>query len=126
MSEPYLIAHKVRGEPVFDIAERMPCPECASSGCAECDDEGYWWICSTSGHRARPYWSEALSKIGYPEQIGDDSILSVPPSCPEGWPDHYSINDCPLRASKDEVAKGRSLLAQLGLAKPKATIVRRF
>ena len=40
MSKLYLIAHKVRGEPAFDIAIKM----------------GDWWIIPTSGHRAYPYW----------------------------------------------------------------------
>jgi hypothetical protein len=44
MSELYLIAHKVRGEPAFDIAVKME----MADGC--------WWIIPTSGHRAFPYW----------------------------------------------------------------------
>ncbi len=47
MTEPYLIAHKVRGEPAFDIAVRMQCPECNGDdamqmSCGECDYLGYW------------------------------------------------------------------------------------
>ena len=42
-SELYLIAHRVRGEPAFDIAQRSQIG----------DEEG--WIIPTSGHRAYPY-----------------------------------------------------------------------
>jgi hypothetical protein len=70
-SDLFLIAHKVRGEPAFDVACRMGCPECCAApeeawglGCSECDALGYWWIIPTSGHRAYPimYWK--LSKLG--------------------------------------------------------------
>jgi hypothetical protein len=47
-SEPYLIAHKVRGAPALDIAVQM-----------HVADE-VWWIIPTSGHRAYPYWHESL------------------------------------------------------------------
>ena len=42
MSDLYLILHKVRGEPAFDIATRLQIA----------DEEG--WIIPTSGHRAYP------------------------------------------------------------------------
>ena len=47
MSDPYLILHKVRGQPAFDIAERL-----------DLDGERIW-IIPTSGHRAYPvhYWN---------------------------------------------------------------------
>jgi hypothetical protein len=48
MTEPYLIAHVVRGQPAFDIAERIQIG----------DEEG--WIIPTSGHRAYPLWAEPL------------------------------------------------------------------
>src|SRR6185437_4927349 len=71
MPEPFLIAHLVRGEPAFDIATQIICPECstinpatgrhaAPEGCDECDHTGYWWIIPTSGHRAYPYWYQLL------------------------------------------------------------------
>jgi hypothetical protein len=71
----YLILHKVRGEPAFDIAEQIQIG----------DEEG--WIIPTSGHRA------------YPHQI-----WPLPPECeeaafntrlPADWPDHYEYNDNP-------------------------------
>lgn len=51
MTEPYLILHRVRGEPAFDIAHKITIG----------DEEG--WIVSTSGHRAYPYWSQQIGEI---------------------------------------------------------------
>jgi hypothetical protein len=75
----YLIAHKVRGEPAFDIGIRSECPECRSAGCHECTD-GYWWIIPTSGHRAYPYWHYPLGDLFAYKNVGDP---------PEGLRDHY-------------------------------------
>jgi hypothetical protein len=120
---PYLIAHVVRGEPAFDIAIRQPCPECeAGAGCDECEGEGYWWIVSTSGHRARPYETWYLPDLRMPSFDGEDMDFpwKVGPP-PSGWPDHYPINRAPPEAK----AEGRSLLAKLGLVKAKEPIRRR-
>lgn len=87
MIDLYLIAHKVRGEPAFDIATKMDCPECNAMGCLECDDLGYWWIVPTSGHRAYPYWSDPL-------QWYMDEMCDVP-AMPEGLPDHYLVPSRP-------------------------------
>ena len=126
MTDLYLIAHKVRSEPAFDIAERMACPECSRQvpdlispevvytatkmdGCADCDDEGFWWIVSTSGHRAYPYASIELSLLGITTASGlsiNEAIGEMPPSLP----DHY-----PTRQAKPEKSSGKSLLAALGL-----------
>jgi len=84
MSELYLIAHKVCGEPAFDIAERMECPLCHSVGCVECDGLGYWWIIPTSGHRAYPY---ANTECEWDE-------LSVGPP-PANLTDHYAHSASP-------------------------------
>ena len=65
MSELYLIAHKVRGEPAFDIAVKME----MADGC--------WWIIPTSGHRAFPYWHERIKF-----QIAE---------MPADLPDHYPV-----------------------------------
>jgi hypothetical protein len=56
MTELYLVAHKVRGEPAFDIAQHMTCPKCEGTNdhCDACDGAGHWWIIPTSGHRAFP------------------------------------------------------------------------
>lgn len=57
MTDSFLILHRVRDAPAYDIAHRMRCPECAGDGCLECADLGYWWITSTYGHRAYPsFW----------------------------------------------------------------------
>lgn len=116
MSDLFLIAHKVRGEPAFDIAERMICPECNEGNgmvketyCLECEDKGYWWIIGTSGHRAYPFNTAKIS---------EESLLilnEMPPSLP----DHYPTRSPP----KSEPSSGKLLLAQLGLI-PK--VVRRL
>ena len=70
----FLIAHKVRGEPAFDIAEQMPV-----------GDE-IWWIIPTSGHRAYPFWHRVL----------EDQM----PEMPEGVPDHYRCHSAVESAVK--------------------------
>lgn len=96
MSDLYLIAHKVRGEPAFDVAERMECPECHGTSeyctdagyhdCTECDQLGYWWIIPTSGHRAYPYWSIELQDVDFRNSEHPDHHLR---EMPLGLPDHY-------------------------------------
>ena len=123
MPDPFLIAHKVRGEPAFDVAIQMTCPECEAQGCHECDNLGYWWIIPTSGHRAYPWGHVPFTDLMMIISDGEiDSILDrfregMPPSLP----DHY-----PTRATPTV-----SLLEALGLRKPKPTtptapIARRF
>ncbi len=123
MTEPYLIAHKVRGEPAFDVAIRMECPHCEGApdtydigGCYECDGLGYWWIIPTSGHRAYPWWSAEL-RIG--DYITIESIFVDP--MPDSLPDHYPTKSSP-RTTLD-------LASALGLVKkpaPMAPIKRRL
>lgn len=91
MTDLYLIAHKVRNEPAFDVATRMECPICGGAGtdtivdsdveiqCHECDSLGYWWIIPTSGHRAYPYQEWKLW------DICNIAIAELPVD----WPDHY-------------------------------------
>lgn len=110
MNELFLIAHKVRGEPAFDVATKIECPECPEGTdegfCAECDNTGFWWIIPTSGHRAYPY--------------AVDQIMFDAGPMPIDLPDHY-----PTRAEPQ-----RSLIDLLGIkAKPQAPsapIKRRF
>jgi hypothetical protein len=67
MTEQYLILHKVRGEPQYDIAEK----------CMIGDEEG--WVLCTCGHRCYPY--RVISKIGNQFMVDDN------------WaehPEHYS------------------------------------
>jgi hypothetical protein len=76
VTERYLIAHKVRGEPAFDIAINIG------------DEEGGdLWIIPTSGHRAYPYWYKSLSEVTTNLHFTD-----IPP-LPLALPDHYQCND---------------------------------
>jgi hypothetical protein len=115
MGDLYLIAHKVRGEPAFDVAIQIPCPECDNDpGCTECDGLGYWWIIPTSGHRAYPYWSNAIHHDTGTLWINQGSMVGVNfdiGEMPPSLPDHYTVR-------ADPKAPKRSLLAELGLAKP--------
>jgi hypothetical protein len=70
-NERYLIAHKVRGEVAFDVAEQM-----------WIDKDNFWWIIPTSGHRAYPFWYMEL-EIAIPMHL-------VPPM-PEDLRDHYTV-----------------------------------
>jgi hypothetical protein len=97
--EPYLIAHKVRGEAAFDIAIRIECPMCNPNwservhGCHECDSLGYWWIIPTSGHRAYPYWNAKLEDIDDTYELDlrgvDTTYCDGPPPMPDHCVDHY-------------------------------------
>lgn len=126
MNDLYLIAHKVRGEPAFDIAERMECPLCSGRGarytdeghdimCTECEADGYWWIIPTSGHRAYPYWHHELADLC--DDVGNSFEQAVP-ELPSDWPDHYPLRHSPSALRINIL----SLLPQ----EPKATIRRRL
>lgn len=123
----YLIAHKVRGEPAFDIATRMKCPICepirqglddgtAYSGCHECNDEQFWWIIPTSGHRAYPSDYIKLSHLATVDGECPLDHMALPT---DSLPDHYETT----------ADKGRGLIkdlaAVLGLPRPNTTIVTR-
>lgn len=119
----YLIAHKVRGEPAFDVAIHMCCPTCegTSDHCSQCDGAGHWWIIPTSGHRAFPWWHADLAGLHYASRRNpkvypiefDALIEEMPPSIR----DHYTT----------EREATKSLVDMLGL-KPKKLppIVRRL
>lgn len=129
-SESFLIAHKVRGEAVFDVAIKMTCPICGPRqpditkehngwpSCTECESEGFWWIIPTSGHRARPFWHIELFKLQWATpnseswtRVLENAIPDNVPSMPEGWPDHY-----PTRVSSPvSAASGEDLLKELNL-----------
>lgn len=121
---PYLIAHKVRGEPAFDIAERFSCPHCnpigapVGSGCPECDGTGVWWIVSTSGHRAYPFNHIELSLLGVTTADGL-SVSFLLNNMPDPWPDHF-----PTRAAPTAPDASR-LLAALGLGRKPVEPIRR-
>ena len=101
--ELYLIAHKVRGEPAFDIAHRLRIG----------DEDG--WIIPTSGHRAYPYWICELATLGY-KFANDGSVPNLIHAMPPGWPDHYSTSRAP---------KPLPLAERLGIKPATQRIVRR-
>lgn len=98
----YLIAHKVRGEPAFDIAEKLQIG----------DEEG--WIIPTSGHRAYPYWHCPLREYSW-------NGWNQPGRMPPNLRDHYTVT----RAVEPKVDT-RALLQTLGLIKPQAPMNRRI
>jgi hypothetical protein len=113
---PYLIAHKVRGQPAFDVAIQM-----------EMEDE-VWWIIPTSGHRAYPYWHQWLGIEPNCLYINEGHTVGVRfdiPDCPDPWPDHYwqpgQTNDLEIPDNA-----GAGLLASLGITRPQSQpLVRR-
>jgi hypothetical protein len=131
MTDLYLIAHKVRGEPAFDIAQHMTCPKCEDGfddygdslvQCSACDGIGHWWIIPTSGHRAFPYWNVPLIKAYVLDQAAAywNCVLKMPPDMPSDLRDHYAV--------EREIAT--DLIKVLGLIHkplaPVAPIKRRF
>lgn len=113
MSELYLIAHKVRNEVAFDVAERMcsgtpPCqPDCGlwkDGKCLAAD----WWIIPTSGHRAYPYWHHKLDDLYNHHENGSLCIREMigTDEAPEGLRDHYAVvaADTIARSSKPKTA----------------------
>ena len=111
MSDPFLILHKVRNLPAFDIAER-----CDDMGTPS--DPGPWWIIPTSGHRAYPIRQWAI------EDLYDGSDMDMPKpdyvydtiTLPDSLPDHYAASERRTMLA----SSAASLLSLIGL-KPKAT-----
>lgn len=105
----FLIAHKVRGAPTFDIAIHLTCPVCDATNdhCPSCDGVGHWWIIPTSGHRAYPYWDIRLEDCTGP--MHENSVrrihISLCGELPKGLRDHYTT----------EAETARSLIDTLGL-----------
>jgi len=97
MSDLYLILHKVRGEPAFDIAQRIQIG----------DEEG--WIIPTSGHRAYPYQTWEWHRVWVDREFVP-ALIDVPAD----WPDHYTVNKAP----KAILTNVSSLLASIGLSAP--------
>jgi hypothetical protein len=92
MTEYHLIAHKVRGEPAFDIAHELT----AANG-----EE--MWICSTSGHRAYPYWNVPLR----------DLLIDDIPEMPETATEHYTATS--MNDKIDLKGDGVAFLKMLGI-----------
>lgn len=124
MTELYLIAHKVRNEPAFDVATRIECSICGGQGyeinncdlevtCHECDSLGYWWIIPTSGHRAYPWWNAPIVEVCDQIMIGECRNPQAPGPMPPNLPDHYIHREAPKV----------SLIDALGLkSKPKPAL----
>jgi hypothetical protein len=106
MNELYLILHKVRGEPAFDIAQKVQIGK----------EEG--WIIPTSGHRAYPHKTYDLGKLTFGECYHPEPI-------PDDLPDHYE----PKRDDGSHlINQAREILLRKGLitaAKPAAQLYRR-
>ena len=121
MPDLYLIAHKVRGEPAFDIAQHMTCPACEGTDdhCISCDGAGHWWIIPTSGHRAWPIMTWPLAELECNDGFGILVEAGPLAAHPEfmGVRDHYTtVAEAALDLTK-----------ALGLtAKPSAPILRRM
>jgi len=104
LDEPYLILHKVRGAPAFDVARMMLVP-------------GYtepWWIIPTSGHRAYPYLVWRLDDL-----VNEDPNVALANPfevtnwiLPKDLPDHYSASTSTRRTKR---ASKVEALAALGV-----------
>src|SRR6266699_1935829 len=109
-SEPYLILHKVRGEPAFDIAVKM-----------EVEGEA-WWIIPTSGHRAYPcnWWRlEDLADASGVNAFGlHNQPCTYDANVPNDLPDHYENDKVTTGGSVVAVA---AILALIGKAQPSVT-----
>lgn len=90
----YLILHKVRGEPTFDIASPMDVP----------GHDEIWWIIPTSGHRAYPYQTWSMANIWVGRQF-----VPTPIEVPPEWPDHYPVNKNPIPFSEKPSTPRRTL-----------------
>ena len=100
--ELYLILHKVRGEPAFDIAQKIMIG----------DEEG--WIIPTSGHRAHPHqiWKLLNLRNHVFGEIREIAICDIP----DDWPDHYDVSRDDRSYMEDQA---RTILMRRGLLKPK-------
>ena len=99
MSELFLILHKVRGEPAFDVAQKIMIG----------DEEG--WIIPTSGHRAYPYHTMG--------PISELCPVAMVVDMPMNWPDHYD-------AKRDAATYLEQARKILGFTKPKKPAYRRI
>jgi hypothetical protein len=85
MTDIYLILHKVRGKPAFDIAEKIMIGE----------EEG--WIIPTSGHRAFPMTCWPLNQLWPDLSCPNTTMEDILITCSIGpdWPDHYQTTKEP-------------------------------
>lgn len=91
--ELYLILHKVRGEPAFDIAHKIQIG----------DEEG--WIIPTSGHRAYPFrkWpaTSLVNTVTNLNLLDEEKRTNYNMDEWRSWPDHYSANATPKTSIRD-------------------------
>jgi len=84
----YLILHKVRGGPAFDIAQHVVIGS----------EQG--WIIPTSGHRAYPWRSWPLEDLADISDITScrthDQPWTHDGDLPADWPDHYQASPAPI------------------------------
>lgn len=110
MATEFLIAHKVRGELAFDVAIQMDGTH---------SDPGPWWIVSTSGHRAYPFWWRDLNDLFVrtptyaPGEHESMSVYEAVPDLPESLRDHYAVVKPP--APKRKLDLNDLDLGELGL-----------
>jgi hypothetical protein len=104
----HLILHKVRGEPAFDVAEKLEHP-------GDLDDI---WIIPTSGHRAYPFMTWNLDDLIDASDIDMNGNHPHPASMdhhlPADWPDHYpmDVGEAP-KATFNALAFVSSMLPKL-------------
>lgn len=83
----YLILHKVRGEPAFDIATQL------EVGAEEGLSWEKIWIIPTSGHRAYPWYAVALKDL----HLGTSNIavtsVQVQDLDMSRYQDHYAASE---------------------------------
>lgn len=97
---PFLILHKVRGLPAFDIAN------CCDDMGTE-DDPAPWWIIPTSGHRAHPYSTCDLYSISLESFLSLPKLLEVDSPQWVALLDHYHTT---LPASPSRLSSLLSLI----------------
>ena len=106
--EPYLVAHKCRGELVFDVAIK--------TGMVLSDGEV--WIMPTTGHRVYPFWGVKINSLFLRDVVRDgyERLMDAVPEIPEGHRDHYAVNDTPFKPEKKKITNLDFLdLKELGL-----------
>lgn len=102
--ELYLICHKVRGQPAFDVAIILDTLD---------EDGDVVWLIPTSGHRAYPATYMSLDCVT-PEHFAMMQRTDV-----SACPDHYACNDRQPRSAP-------SLLDRLNLKPKLPPIIRRI
>jgi hypothetical protein len=112
MMTQYLILHKVRGEPAFDVAEKLQIG----------DEEG--WIIPTSGHRAYPFMTWGLEDLVDSSDINRNGYHPMPTAfedkLPAEWPDHYEVVE-----ERAVAKKGMGLDIWSIISRPEPKLIRR-